>query len=268
MALFTELLGLIKQETAENELLWGQVLEASLINLAEEAIAGRVNVDMSTGNQTLTDEPGVSSEARHMIVRFTGTPVLGVTAFVPLRQKLYIFDNDCGQIVTVKTTTGTSIDLALDEIVICVVDEDRDRIFKMVIHDKNIVALIDSAAVMTPFPCTINIDAGSVTPVIYQLVEGYLASLLLVSQVTFTMTASSATAFIFTAAAGLSFSDSQKNQQFPIFVRDDAVVVRMTVTINVNTLVFTMEDPATTLAASSVIIVPSFQLTQSIAPNP
>ncbi len=267
MARFTDLLGLIKQETAENELLWGQVLEDSLINLAEEAIAGSVNVDMSTGDQTLTDEEGVSSQARNMIVRFTGTPVVGVTAIVPLRQKLYIFDNQCGQVVTVKTTTGTAITLALAEIVVCVVDESRDRIFKMVIHDINIVAQLAVAAVMDPFPCTIDIDAGSVTPVIYQLVEGNFATFLLVSQVTFTMTPSSATAFIWTANSG-EFSDSQRNQSFPIFVRDDAAVVRMFVTINNDNFTFTMEDPATTLAASSVIIVPSFQLSQSIAPNP
>ncbi len=266
MALFTDLLGLVKQETAENELLWGEVLEASLIDLAEEAIAGRVDVDMSTGDQTLTDEPGVSSQARHMIIRFTGTPVLGVTAIVPQRQKLYIFDNQCGQVVTVKTTTGTSITIALLEVVVCVVDADANRVFKMVIHDVNIIPKVAVDAVMDPFPCTIDIDVGSEVPVIYQLVEGNFATFLSL-QTTFTMTTDPATAFIWTANSG-EFSDSQKNQSFPIFIRDDAVVVRMFVTINANNFVFTVEDPATTLAASSVIIIPSFQFTQSIAPNP
>lgn len=264
MALFTELLGLVKQETAENELLWGQVLEDSFINLAEEAIAGSVDVDMTTGDQTLTDEQGVSTEARHMIVRFTGTPVLGVTAFVPQRQKLYVFDNQCGQVVTVKTTTGISIDLALLETVVCVVDEGLNQVFKMETHDLNVVNLVASTAVMDPITCSIDIDAGTVTPVIYEMLEGDLATFLSL-QTTFTMTAASATAFIWTATGGQTFSDSQKNQAFGMFIDDDGASVRVFVTINAGNFTFTVEDPATTLAASSVITIPSFQFTQSIA---
>jgi hypothetical protein len=266
MALFTELLGLVKQETAENELLWGSVLETSFIDLADEAIAGLADVDVTSGDHELTDEQGVSTEARHMIVRFFGTPVLGLTITVPQRQKLYIFDNDCGQVVTVKTGTGISIDLAVGETTVCVVDADLNQVFKVPIHDLNIVARIAADAAMDPFPCTIDIDAGTETPVIYELVEGQIASYLSL-QTTFTMTAASATGFIWTSNSG-QFTDSQKEQGFAIFVRDDAVVVRMFVSITPNTFVFTMEDPAITLAASSVLTIPSFQFTQSIAPNP
>jgi hypothetical protein len=264
MALFTELLGLVKQETAENELLWGQVLEDSFINLAEEAIAGRVDVDVTGGDHELTDEQGVSTEARHMIVRFTGTPVLGLTVVVPQRQKLYVFDNQCGQVVTVKTATGVSIDLALAESVVCVVDSSLNQVFKMVNHDLNIVAQLASTAVMDPITCAIDIDAGTVTPVIYELVEGNFATFLSL-QTTFTMTAASATAFIWTATGGQTFSDSQMNQAFSIFVDDDGTSVKMFIAINTGNFTFTMEDPAT-LAAGSIITIPSFQLTQSIAP--
>ena len=266
MALFTDLLGLVKQATAENQQLWGSVLETSFIELAEDAIAGRVNIDMTTGNQSLSDEVGVATEARNMIIRLTGTPVLGVTLFVPLRQKLYVFDNQCGQVVTVRTTSGISISLAVGESIVCVVDADLDRVFKMQIHDQNIVAQIASTAIMTAFPGTINIDAGSVVPVVYQLVEGQFASLLSL-QTTFTMTVASATNFAFLLAPGI-ITDSLKNSSFPIIILQNAVTIRMFATINVNTIQFFVEDPATLLLPGAVIVIPSFQFTQSIALNP
>lgn len=266
MALFTDLLKLVEQATGENEQLWGEVLENSFITLAEEAIAGKVEVDMTTGDQTLTDFDGVSSQARHMIIAFTGTPVLGVTVFVPKRQKLYIFDNQCGQVVTVRTTTGISAVIQDNEIVVCVVDEGLDRVLKMVIHDKNIIARFSLAGVMTAFPGTINIDAGATVPVVYQLVEGDFATFFS-EQTTFTMTAATATTFSFLLAPGL-LQDSLRDQSFSLFIRQNAVVIRMFANITLNTIQFFVEDPATLLLASAVIIVPSFQFTQSIAPNP
>ncbi len=266
MALFTDLLGLVKQATAENEQLWGEVLENSFIDLTEEAIAGRVNIDMSTGNQELSDEVGVASEARNMIIRFTGAPVLAVDAFVPKRQKLYVFDNQCGQPVTVKTTTGIGDTIAVGESVVAVVDADADRVFLMKIHDKNIVAQLASTAIMTAFPCTITIDAGSVVPVIYELVEGDFSTHLSL-QTTFTMTIASATSFAW-LTGGPEFTDSPKFASFPIIIRQNAVNIRMFVTINANNFQFFVEDPAFLLLPGAVIVVPSFQFTQSIALNP
>ena len=138
--LFTQSLGLVQQESATNDQVWGDILNASLIDMLDEAIGSRADIDMTGGDVTLTDLDGATDQSRPMILRFTGTPVLAATVFVPLnKQKLYVLDNTTTQIITVKTSTGIGIDVAVAEIVVAMFDGDSNNVFKMLLHPQNVV---------------------------------------------------------------------------------------------------------------------------------
>lgn len=139
MAQFTDIFSFIKQETAENQLIWGSALASSFIDLVDEGLAGLVDIDVTAGDVTLTDTQGSSNQARNMIVRFSGSPVLGLTATVPNKSRLYAFDNQSGQVVTVKTTAATGITIEDGEIVSAVVDADTGFVFKMQLHGDDVI---------------------------------------------------------------------------------------------------------------------------------
>ena len=141
MTTFTEIRGLAKQQTAENPLVWGNVWNTQVFDLLDEAVAGSIDIDMSSGDVTLTDDDGVSNQARNMMLVLTGAAVLPATVFIPQRNKLYVIDNQTGETMTVKTTSGVGIDVIDGEIVVAVVDKDTNQIYKMVLQSSGLVAV-------------------------------------------------------------------------------------------------------------------------------
>jgi hypothetical protein len=82
--------------------------------MIEEAIAGMstINGSWSGNTHTLTTANGSTSESRAAILKLTdtGTTLSGAaTLIVPTASKLYLVINEAGQIVTVKTASGTGI---------------------------------------------------------------------------------------------------------------------------------------------------------------
>jgi hypothetical protein len=174
--LFTQSLGLVQQESATNDQVWGDILNASLIDMLDEAIGSRADIDMTGGDVTLTDLDGATDQSRPMILRFTGTPVLAATVFVPLnKQKLYVFDNTTTQIITVKTSTGIGIDVAVAEIVVAMVDGDSNNVFKMLLHPQNVV--LEGATTKTLIPSTITNAGGAPAITVFSYEEGNMKTL-------------------------------------------------------------------------------------------
>ena len=84
--------------------LWGATTNKNLGQLLEQAIAGVTTVDLSGGGTiTLTTLDGAPDQARSAVIKCIGAPAAPVTVVIPTQTKLYVFRNDCGQTITVKT---------------------------------------------------------------------------------------------------------------------------------------------------------------------
>jgi hypothetical protein len=97
---YTSLLGLVLPVTGELTDIWGGVVNSSLTQLVEDAIAGYATNDMASADWTLTDTAGgVDNQARKAILVAYGTttPTAGVTRYInaPNRSKLYVVINNC-----------------------------------------------------------------------------------------------------------------------------------------------------------------------------
>jgi hypothetical protein len=122
---YTSLLGLVLPVTGELQDIWGGVINTSLTQLLDDAIAGYSSKDVSASDWTLTDTAGgVSNEARSAILVAYGTttPTAGVSRYInaPNRSKLYVVVNNCGGLSSIYVrgvtstgyTTGVEIEAA------------------------------------------------------------------------------------------------------------------------------------------------------------
>jgi hypothetical protein len=130
---FTALLRLVLQETGGNQNVWGDILNASLIRLLDDAIAGREDVDVSLSDQTLMGQNGADDPARAAILIVQGNPGVEREVIVPSTSKIYIVSNETspGFDVTVKTALGSGAIVAPGERRTLYVDDDLDDVVKV-----------------------------------------------------------------------------------------------------------------------------------------
>lgn len=127
MASFTRL-GFVRQATAENDEVWGEVHNQGFVALADEAIAGRADVDVTSANVTLDDIDGASDNSRPMHIHVAGSNLVNRTLFVPTRQKLYIVRNESTAQLIVRTLLGLGELLDIGASQALVVDEVKDQV--------------------------------------------------------------------------------------------------------------------------------------------
>lgn len=97
--------------------LWGNTTNKNIGQLIEQAIAGVTTVELDgvSGNYTLTALDGAPDQSRSAVVKCTyaAVPASGtVNIIIPAQTKLYVFRNDCGQTIIVKTAaqvTGVTL---------------------------------------------------------------------------------------------------------------------------------------------------------------
>jgi len=110
---FSTLLKLALPVQGELSGTWGDLLNNSVTNMVEEAIAGSKTINTWSGNSaTLSTADGATAEARAAILNLTdtGTSLSGAaTVIVPALTKTFIVKNGTAQTVTVKTASGTGI---------------------------------------------------------------------------------------------------------------------------------------------------------------
>lgn len=90
--------------------LWGTTTNKNVGQLIEQAIAGVTTADLSAsggGTYTLTALDGAPDQSRSAVILCTGSPSGAVNVVIPTQTKLYVFRNDCGQTITVKTAAQT-----------------------------------------------------------------------------------------------------------------------------------------------------------------
>jgi hypothetical protein len=99
------------QALDENPDTWGTVLNASALQLLEDAISGTAIVDITAAlDYTLDDTAGgptATTGARYMILDLNGSPGGSRNVIVPTRSKVYLVANTSDGDVIVKTVAGT-----------------------------------------------------------------------------------------------------------------------------------------------------------------
>lgn len=128
---FTALLRLVLQETGGNQNVWGDINNASAVDLLEDAIAAISNIDVTAGNVVLTPANGAVDDARSMFLVASGNPGVARQIQVPSTSKLYIVSNETspGFDVTIKTAAGSGVVISPATTVAVRVDPVADDVF-------------------------------------------------------------------------------------------------------------------------------------------
>jgi len=136
----TSLLGLTKQITGENAGgLWGDTLNAGFMSLIEDAISGTSIISVQTSDVVLDKSVGVPNQARAMILVFTGTPGIARQVTVPSTQKMYTCQNDTNDTVTVKTASGTGVQMEVGDRKVLIVDQILDDVIEVTAGYQDVV---------------------------------------------------------------------------------------------------------------------------------
>ena len=107
-------LRLEKQGTGENSNSWGERLNTNLIDMVDEAIAGRAAVTHdNAASYTLSTANCATDEARKAILDIGGALTAARNTVVPTQSKLYVAKNATtgGFATTLKTSGGTGISI-------------------------------------------------------------------------------------------------------------------------------------------------------------
>lgn len=108
---YTQSLRLVLPVEGENTGTWGDIVNAGLTELVEDAIAGTAAVAMPDANSTLTVANEAVDQARNMFLTLTGTLTAQRDLVVPSVSKLYFVGNGTtgGFGVQVKTLLGSGV---------------------------------------------------------------------------------------------------------------------------------------------------------------
>ena len=130
---FTSLLRLVLQETGGNQNIWGDINNASAIDLLEDAIAARLDLDVTPAIDpvTLFSLNGDVDQSRNAIIALTGNPGSTRAIIVPSTSKLYIVSNETspGFDMTIKTAANPGVVVSPGTRIAVVVDPVADDVF-------------------------------------------------------------------------------------------------------------------------------------------
>jgi len=90
---------------------WGVTTNGNLGDLIEQAITGVTDLNVTSGNITLTALNGVVDQSRSAVLRVTGTPGTTRVLTIPNVNKTYTVKNTSDATVQVKTAAGTPFDI-------------------------------------------------------------------------------------------------------------------------------------------------------------
>lgn len=113
MATNSPILRLTYQATGENPNSWGDVANAGVFQLLEDAVAGVVAITANGVNKTLTTVNGASDEARKAVLHITGPAASDLTVFVPAVSKLYAVVNESSSTITIQVVGASGTALAV-----------------------------------------------------------------------------------------------------------------------------------------------------------
>jgi hypothetical protein len=97
----------------EQSTTWGDTTNTNL-ELIEEMVAGVVSISLSSTTYTLTTTDGATSNGRHAVIVFTGSPggTCTVTVSPNDMQKVYFIVNNSDQTVTLSQGSGANVSVS------------------------------------------------------------------------------------------------------------------------------------------------------------
>lgn len=169
---FTSQLRLVKQTDQGNVNIWGKNYNGGVIDLAEDAIAGRQDLDVTLSNITLVTANGGDDTARPMFLRVTGNPGEARQIIVPSLQKMYVVSNltSPGFSVEFKTVANAGVTVGAGSNAIIYVDQANDVVVSP-ISSGNTVSAAAAPFLTTTFDIS-NVTAGDTTVVVEYLRQG------------------------------------------------------------------------------------------------
>ncbi len=105
---FTPLLRFIMQQDMQNDNQWGGIFNSAVVDLVDEAIAGKQLVDLTLGDVTLTSLNGLPDQSRKMFIEVVGNPGTTRRITVPSLTKLYAVGNNTSPTFPIEIATATS----------------------------------------------------------------------------------------------------------------------------------------------------------------
>ena len=125
---FSSQLRFVKQTNLGNTNIWGNNFNKGVINLADEAISGRVNLDVTIANVTLTMANGGVDTMRPMFLHVQGNPGATRQIVVPSFQKMWVVSNETnpGFAIEVKTVSSAGIIIEAGASALVFVDQVND----------------------------------------------------------------------------------------------------------------------------------------------
>ena len=100
-------------EVGANEDTWGDELNANVISMIEEAVAGIVSISVTAGNVTLSTANGTMDQARNALIKLTGTPAATRTVTFPDVEKLTWVINAVGDSSPITCTAGAGTSVSI-----------------------------------------------------------------------------------------------------------------------------------------------------------
>ena len=118
---YTTLLGLALPVEGELDGVWGDVVNNSITQLLEDAIANSATADVTSANWTLTTTgSGLSNQARMSALIPTGTPGVTRSIIAPSHSKAYVIINQSNASVVIKGAATTGVTIAAGKTTIVV----------------------------------------------------------------------------------------------------------------------------------------------------
>ena len=156
---FTSLLRLVLQETGGNQNVWGDINNASAIDLLEDSIAARLDLDVTPAIDPvmLTTENGDIDQSRNAIIALTGLPGGTRDIIVPSTSKLYIVSNETADDMTIKTVANAGVVVSPATRVAVVVDPVADDVFTI----GDIPLATETVAGVAEIATQVEVDAGT-----------------------------------------------------------------------------------------------------------
>ena len=105
---FTQQLRLTKQSDQENVNIWGNNYNDGVIDLSEDSIAGRANLNVTLSSIELSISNGSPDTSRPMFLHVTGNPGEPRVITVPPLQKLYVVSNETDPPFDVEVRTAVN----------------------------------------------------------------------------------------------------------------------------------------------------------------
>ncbi len=108
--------------TGEQSGTWGATTNTNFEDILEQAIAGTAEINVTSGNVTLTEINGLEDQSRASALRVTGTPGVSRNIIAPALSHNYVIANGSNAVVVLKTSSSTGLTIPVGQVYLAYYD--------------------------------------------------------------------------------------------------------------------------------------------------